>query len=102
MVSATALGDLSELKGPVGFDATLTFFRAVLLLGAICPAILYGSFLHDVLIAPVSSTQGTPAASASLFQINLMHVSIWLAGAMFLLSTTVEALVAKIKGDNEP
>lgn len=87
MVSATALGDLSELAEPLGWDLTIRVLRSALFLGAMFSAILYGSFLYDRVIGPGSEG----------FRLRLLQVSAWLAVVFFTVSTIAEILLARIE-----
>ena len=75
MVSATALGDLNDVKRPKTFEITLPSLRSGLLVCVILSAILYGAFL----LATVGETMDQVFAS------RIFWVSILLA----LLSTAV-------------
>lgn len=88
MVSATALGDLSEITASVGWDLRLRVVWACLLFGAIWSAILYGALLSHTIPGPA-----TPS-----FQSNLLKVSVGIAVPLFLVSTLAEVLIGRIKG----
>lgn len=87
MVSATAMGDLSDITGILGWDILLRIIASTLLIGAIFSAILYGSFLYDTIIGPGSL----------VFRARLFRISIWLSIVLFVLGTLVEILVARIE-----
>jgi hypothetical protein len=87
MVSATALGDLADVSPHISGGWTLTLCRSALLLGAILSAILYGSFLYDTLLST-----GLPE-----FRSRVFTFSRWLASVLFVLSTLVEVLLARIR-----
>ena len=87
MVSATALGDLADVSSHISGGWILALCRSSLLLGAILSAILYGSFLYDTLLS-----KGLPA-----FRERVFEFSKWLAVALFVLSTLVEMLLARIR-----
>lgn len=89
MVSATAMGDLSEIATPLGgWDITFRILGSALLLGAVWSAILYGSLLYDSVIGPGSVA----------FRSRLLIVAVGLAAVLFVLSTLVEMLIGKIEG----
>jgi hypothetical protein len=89
MVSATAMGDLSGIATPVGWDVTLKILGSALLLGAVWSAILYGCLLYDSIIGPGSIA----------FRSQLFKVAVGLAIGLFLLSTTVEVILGRIEGN---
>ena len=88
MISATAMGDMSETAAPLGWDITFTILGSALLLGAVTSAILYGSLLYDSIVIPGSAD----------FRERLLWVSIGLGVIMFILGTVVEVLIGKIEG----
>lgn len=92
MVSATAVGDISEIVVPIGWDLRFRVFSSCLLLGAIWSAILYGGLLYDTIIGP-----GSPS-----FQSRLLTLSIITATVLCLVSTIVEALLGRIKDEKAP
>jgi hypothetical protein len=88
MVSATAMGDLSEIATPVGWDVTFKILGSALFLGAVWSAILYGCLLYDNIVGPGSLA----------FRSQLFRVTVGLAIGLFLLSTIVEVILGKIEG----
>lgn len=86
MVSATALGDLSEVRVSIGKDLLLQVSSSCLLLGTVVSAILYGALLHDSIVGPNSVS----------FQGNLLNLAIIVAVMSFVASTTVEVLLGRI------
>jgi hypothetical protein len=88
MVSATAMGDLSEVTAPIDRDLILKVLQAILLIGAIWAAVLYGTLLYDSIIGP-----GSPS-----FRLGLLQVSAGLAVSLFLFSTVTQVLLGKIEG----
>lgn len=88
MVSATALGDLSELTSKVGADGLLRFLFSALLFCAAISAILYGSFVYSIIVDTEATT---------LFQRNLLHLALWMSIAVFLLTTLVQILISRIE-----
>ena len=88
MICATCLGDLSDLVKPIGWDLTLRILEAILLLGVVFSAILYGSLLYDSIIGP-----GSPEFRGGIFRL-----SIGLAACFFFVGTFVEAWLGKIEG----
>ena len=92
MVSATAMGDISEVTVPVGWDLRFRVFWSCLLLGGIWSAILYGGLLYDSIIGP-----GSPS-----FRSRLLVLSIIVAVLLFLVSTIVEILLGRIIGEGRP
>jgi hypothetical protein len=91
MVSATAMGDISEITIPVGWDLRFRVFWSCLLLGAIWSAVLYGGLLYDSIIGP-----GSPS-----FKLRLLVLSIIVAVLLFVVSTVVEALLGRIKDEEQ-
>lgn len=87
-ISATAMGDLSEIASPLGWDIYFSIFGSALLLGAVFSSILYGSLVYDSIIGPGSME----------FREKLLVFSIGLAIILFFLSTVVEVLIGKIEG----
>lgn len=92
MVSATAMGDISEFSVPVGWDLRFRVFWSCLLLGAVWSAILYGGLLYDSIIGP-----GSPS-----FKSRLLVLSIIVAVLLFFVSTIVEALLGRIIDEDQP
>lgn len=91
MVSVTALGDISEIAAPVGWDLLFRICWSCLLIGAFWSAILYGFLLYDNIsgLGLVSSQGG----SAS-------HIIV-VAVSMGLVSTFVEGLIGRIQDTRE-
>ena len=92
MVSATAVGDISEVAVPIGWDLRLRMFSSCLLLGAIWSSILYGGLLYDTVIGP-----GSPS-----FQSRLLTLSVLTAVLLGVVSTIVEALLGRIRDEKAP
>lgn len=87
MISATALGDLGEIKPPSHWEILFKIFWSALLLGAIGSAILYGAFLFDSIIGPQSP----------VFRLRLLTFSMWMTAAYFVLSTAVEVIIGRLE-----
>ncbi len=87
MVSATAMGDLSEIAAPLGWDLTFRILGSALLIGAVFSSILYGSLLYDSVIGPGSAA----------FRSRLLTVSIVLAVVLFIVCALVEILLGRIE-----
>lgn len=88
MVSATALGDLFELFPSIGWDALLSTMGAILLIGAMFSAILYGGLLYNSMVE----------AGAEAFRSRLLTYSVILAIALFAVSTATEVMLGRIEG----
>ncbi len=87
MVSATAMGDLSEIAKPLGWDNLFRIFWFVLFFGAIWSAFLYGIYIYDSISGPGSIE----------FRKRLLSFSMGLSIVFVIFSTTVEVLIAKIE-----
>jgi hypothetical protein len=87
-ISATAMGDLSEVAIPIGWDITLTIFGSALTLGAVLSAIIYGCLLYDSIIS----------TGSIVFHERLLWISVSLSIILFVLSTAVEIIIGKIEG----
>jgi hypothetical protein len=85
MVSASALRDLNEVAGSVGWTLSFRILETMLFSGALFSAIFYGALLYGSIVGPESL----------IFQLRLLPVSISLAVWFFLLSTIVEAVVGR-------
>lgn len=88
MVSATALGDLFEIFPSIGWDALLGIMGAILLLGAVFSAILYGGLLYNSMVE----------TGAESFRARLLGYSMFLAVGMLAVSTATEVLLGRIEG----
>ncbi len=88
MISATALGDLFEILPSVGWDVLLVIMGAVLFVGAMFSAILYGGLLYNSMVE----------AGAESFRSRLLSYSVFLAIGLFAVSTTTEVLLGRIEG----
>ncbi len=87
MISATALGDLSEVIPSVGLDALLGALAAILLIGSIFSAILYGGLLYNSIMD-----------TDPIFRARLLNYSIFLAVSLFGVSTLTEVMLGRIAG----
>lgn len=91
MVSATAMGDISEITTAIGEDIRIRISWSCLFFGAVWSAILYGALLYDSIIGPNSAS----------FQQRLLTLSIFVATLLFIVSTFVEVILARtIDGDS--
>lgn len=91
MLSATAMGDLSEVVPGVGWNPTFGVLGSSLLIGAVFSAILYGSLLSSFLFETALGTQ------AIYFRSRLFIVSISLAVLLLAVSTVTEVLLGRIE-----
>ena len=91
MLSATAMGDLSEVVPGVGWNPTFGVLGSSLMIGAVFSAILYGSLLSSFLF------ETTFGAHAELFRSRLFIVSVSLAVLLLAVSTTTEILLGRIE-----
>lgn len=88
MVSATALGDLFEIFPSVGWDALLVIMGAILFIGAVFSAILYGGLVYNSMIE----------TGAESFRSRLLFYSLFLAIGLFAVSTATEVMLGRIEG----
>jgi hypothetical protein len=91
MVSATAMGDLSEVLPAVGWSPTFGILGSFMLLGAVFSAILYGGLLSSLLFGDILG----PAAKS--FRSGLLIMSVCLAVVLLIVSTLTEILLGKIE-----
>ena len=87
MVTATALGDLSETFRNSLRTLTFDILRSGLLLGAVFSAILYGSFIYDSITNP----------EIDQFRIQLFGLTKWLAIVFGIVSTIAEAWIGRME-----
>jgi hypothetical protein len=88
MLSATALGDLFELFPTIGWDTLLAAMGAILLIGAVFSAILYGGLLYNSMVE----------AGGESFRSRLLMYSALLAIGLFAVSTATEVMLGRIEG----
>jgi hypothetical protein len=91
MVSATAMGDLSEVLPSIGWSPTFGILGSFMLLGAVFSAILYGGLLSSLLFGEILG------AAAKSFRSGLLIVSICLAIILLVVSTLTEVFLGKIE-----
>lgn len=86
MVSATALGDLSNVPTkPAKWDWVFQSAWGVLFLGAIGSALLYAFLLYDNTVTP----------GPSVFRIRLLNLSLVLAVVYGILGTAIEVWIGR-------
>jgi hypothetical protein len=83
MVSASALGDLAELRELSVKDITIPIIRSSLYVAVIMSAILYGAFLHATITGTVDDSFALRAFWVSVV-LALLSASISTAGQVFL------------------
>jgi hypothetical protein len=88
MISATALGDITDEVKIVGKAPTFQLVKGALLFGAIAIASVYGMYQYDTIVGP-----GNIA-----FRNNITNLTVVLASILFVTSLLAELLVAQIRG----
>jgi hypothetical protein len=88
MLSATALGDLVEIFPSIGWDVLLGAMAAILFIGAVFSAILYGGLVYNSMIE----------TGAESFRSRLLFYSMFLAIGLFAVSTATEVMLGRIEG----
>lgn len=88
VISATALGDLSDESRIFGSAPRIQLIRALLLLGAIMAAGFFGLFQYDAIFGSANST----------FRNNITPLALILGVVLFAASISAEILVGKIRG----
>lgn len=88
VISATALGDLTDEEKLAGSSPIFQLVKGVLLFGAITTAAIFGVYQYDVIIGPGNS----------IFRTNITGFSLVIAIVLFITSLLTEILIAKIRG----
>ena len=87
MISATALGDLTDEK-ELGGQPVFQLMKGTLLFGAIVVAAIFGVHQYDIILGPGNLT----------FRTNITSYALLLAIALFVTSMVAEMLIARIRG----
>ncbi len=88
MISATAIGDVTDEQRVLGNEPLFQLIRGVLLFGAIAIAAVYGMYQYDAIVGP-----GNTAFHRNISVFTLV-VAIFLGATSFL----AEVLLARIRG----
>jgi cellulose synthase/poly-beta-1,6-N-acetylglucosamine synthase-like glycosyltransferase len=89
MISATSLGDLTDETNIIGSNPRFQIAKGTLLMGCIFVAAIYGTYQYDVIVGSGNLS----------FRSNIGNAAVVLAAALFVLSTTVEVYIAKIRAE---
>jgi hypothetical protein len=89
MSGATALGDISEMRTVMSRNTALLIFQWVLLVGTVFCGALYGTLIFSLLESP----------NSAMYRINLFRLALAIVGLVFLVSTLVQIVLGKIKGE---
>ena len=88
MVSATALGDITDETKIIGNAPVFQLVKGALLFGSLGLAAVYGMYQYDTIVGP-----GNIA-----FRNNITNFTLICALALFFTSLLAETLIAKIRG----
>lgn len=87
MISATALGDVTDETKIIDNTPTFQFIKGALLFGAIAVAAIYGMYQYDSIVGPGNTK----------FRENITKVTLILSFFLFVTSLLAEILIAKIR-----
>jgi len=88
MISATALGDITDETKILGNAPSIQLIKGTLLFGAIGVAAIFGMYQYDAIIG----------SGNSAFRSNITDVTLIVVSVLFLASLTAEILIARIRG----
>ncbi len=90
MIAATALGDITDETRLIGNEGLLQFLKAVLLLGAVGSALVFGWYQYDSILGPGNAT----------FRANITGLTFWIALFALVASVSTEILISRIHGES--
>jgi hypothetical protein len=88
MISATAIGDITDEARVIGTSWLFQLLRGTLLFGAIGAATVYGMYQYDSIIGPGNTA----------FRGNITNFTLTIGIVLFFVSLLAEILVSKIRG----
>ena len=88
MVSATALGDITDETKMIGKAPVFQLLKGALLFGSLGLAAIYGMNQYDTIVGPGNDT----------FRSNITNFTLVCAIILFITSFLAETLIAKIRG----
>ena len=88
MLSATSSRDVQEISTALPNSTGLTALRNILFLGAVTPALMYGTLLYGDIVGP----------NSLVFQGNVAKFAIGLAVVFFTVSGLTQFVISRIEG----
>lgn len=89
MISATALGDITDESKKLGSDVLFQIIRGALLFGCIGVAAIFGVYQYDAIVGPGNQN----------FRLNITNLSIVTSSFLLITSLLAEILIARNKAD---